>query len=802
VSCDQGKYDEALARVERALDIERDNGWALCSRIDILREAHRFAEAEQAVDKALQARPGDPDVYVAAAWVCSDQDHEVEAADRATKALQIDPHHPAALAAMVYFLRWARLFEEAKRAADDALELRPCDPDILAAAGWVCSDLDQHQEALDYIDQALEIDPCSSWILNCRINFLRAASRYDEAEKFAEQVQRDRPDDPDMQVAAGWLYGDRDQYPAALACFDRALEANPWHLEALVWRSVVQRSLLRFSEAAAAAADATERRPCDLAVRTELGRVYDTQLDFDAALTQFAKVLDREPENVEALIARSAALRSLRRYDEAEREITRARLSKPGNRDLLTELGWIRYDRGAADGARDVFQKLLDMTENGRERAAACYGLGWACFAAGDFGSATTQFRAAIKNWPEDSNYRLGLAWSLARQDEKNSWSEAEDIAHEVARRRPDPFAHACLGVIAFKRGSLASAEYYLNKALELDPYHASHTDLGALYTHTARYTEAEAELREAITRDWHDKAAHIELGCLFLQWADGHLPDAQNEFRRALAIDPASAGAAIGLARALVQTGDDAQAESVLHASLDQQDKGQRWQTHLALAQLLVREGNKQQSPDLNQEAYEQAQQAIGQAPDGKTAETAEPYFVAGLAQYCLASLTTEPVRRNFYQQRARQHMRECLKHDQCHVEAQRYLQTLQREMRVTRPALWGGLILGIVSFGLLLAMWIVYFVTTKVSATVLAVNTPVLAGLFTISALLPALIRLKMPGFEADLQPRPAHEAPGPTGEDTFGPGRFTVTAGPTGQIPRRDQSRHYFGKSTKHR
>jgi eukaryotic-like serine/threonine-protein kinase len=208
VACDQGKYDEALVRVGRALDIEHDNSWALCSRIDFLREAHRFEEAEQAADKALQARPDDPDIHIAAAWVFSDQDQEVEAADRAAKVLGIDHCHPAALAARVYFLRWARRFQEAEQAADKALELRPGDPDILAAAGWVCNDLDRHQEALDYIDRALKIDPCSSWILNCRINFLRAARRYDEAERFACQVQQDRPNDPDMQVAAGWLYGD------------------------------------------------------------------------------------------------------------------------------------------------------------------------------------------------------------------------------------------------------------------------------------------------------------------------------------------------------------------------------------------------------------------------------------------------------------------------------------------------------------------------------------------------------------------------------------------------------------------
>ncbi|GAA2848004.1 hypothetical protein [Nonomuraea rubra] len=77
------------------------------------------------------------------------------------------------------------------------------------------------------------------------------------------------------------------------------------------------------------------------------------------------------------------------------------------------------------------------------------------------------------------------------------------------------------------------------------------------------------------------------------------------------------------------------------------------------------------------------------------------------------------------------------------------------------------------------------------------LLVNTPILVGLITVSALLPALIRLKLPGFEADLQAGGMSVPLGPTGENTFGPGRFTVTSGPgklviaggpTGQLPRR--------------
>jgi hypothetical protein len=74
-----------------------------------------------------------------------------------------------------------------------------------------------------------------------------------------------------------------------------------------------------------------------------------------------------------------------------------------------------------------------------------------------------------------------------------------------VSEHRPDPSAHVCLGVLAFKRGSPASSEYHLKRALEIDPWSGSRTDLGALYSHVGRYTEAESELQEAVASDWYD---------------------------------------------------------------------------------------------------------------------------------------------------------------------------------------------------------------------------------------------------------------------------------------------------------
>jgi hypothetical protein len=116
--------------------------------------------------------------------------------------------------------------------------------------------------------------------------------------------------------------------------------------------------------------------------------------------------------------------------------------------------------------------------------------------------------------------------------------------------------------------------------------------------------------------------------------------------------------------------------------------------------------------------------------------------------------------------------HLRACPERDSGHIEAQRSLQLLEREIKATAPAVWGGYAVGAVSLVLLGTMWVMFFFSERVTITLLSVNTPVLIGLLTISTLLPTPIRLKLPGFEADLQAGTETTSPGPTGEVTFRP------------------------------
>jgi tetratricopeptide (TPR) repeat protein len=785
VLSDVDRDEDALAEAEAALAIDSRHSSALTSRIDFLIFLGRYQDAELAAAEALKRRPDDPDVHIAAGKLLRSLDRYQDALDSFDRALAIAPRSYLALHWRPGVLTDMHRYDDAELAAAEALKRLPQSPSSYVLHAWAISTLDRDEDALTEAEAALAIDPRDSWALTSRIDFLTYLRCYQDAERAAAEALKRRPDDPDVHIAVGKLYYDLDRYPDALSAFDNALRIDPLSADALSWRVTVFRTMCRYEDAEQAAREAVARRPGISGLQQVLGQVQDDQLMFEEALQNFSIILKKYPNDSSAHIAQSQALRSLHRYAEAEREIERACQGNVHDRSLRSELAWIHYDQRRLTDARRIFSQLLNSAMNGWERSVSRNGLGWVAFAAEKYGEAEREFRAACADDPDNNDCRLSLAWSLSRQEGHDRWDEAEQLAYQVSERYPEPYAHVCLGVLAFKQGALATSEFHLKKALAIDMYHGSHTDLGALYSEMGRCSDAESELNKAVTRDWYDAAAHIELGAVLLNRGDERLSGAEQEFRQALAIDPVSSSAAVGLAQALERAGDDAEAELVLRRVLQRQDSSQQWRVRLALARLLVQRGDKQQSIELYVDAYTQAQKAIELCPDRES----DPHFVAGVAQYRIGSLSTEVQGRLAYRRRARAHLRQCLTRDSGNAQAQRNLQLLEREMRVTIPAVWGGYAVAGISFILLAGMWAAFFVTTKVTTLLLTVVTPLLIGLFTIASLLPSLIKLRLPGFEADLEAGAGRISSGPTGDVTFGQGRLTVSTGPTGHISRRE-------------
>ncbi|MEV4050301.1 tetratricopeptide repeat protein [Amycolatopsis sp. NPDC049688] len=807
---------------------------AWIGRIRLLAKQERHVEAERAARLAVAANPL---AYQLRSWAASVQDtiggpekaaeslraacaelpgrivlsleltwylRSAEAPGQAREILWQLPDRSDVLMNRIGLLRETREHAEAIAIATAGAERFPRDLRFRRVLGDIHADLDEDEQALADYEACLALNPTDRTSLRGKLLCLRRLGRFDEAVRILLEELAQRPNYLDLHIELAWTYAQLERREEGIAVYEKALELDPRHTGVRLNHANALRMAGRHDDAEAALTAALELWPGNASLVLEMGELRDAQNRHEEALTWFDRGIALSPRSTWALVAKSAALRSLGRFGEAERLLA-PKLANPNvATTVVIEWGWVLRDRGELTRAGEAFERALGQAVGTRSRVDALNGLGWVAFTAGDFEQAALRFRAAIAENTQSLDAMVGLAWTLVHEGEPNGEDEAERLCLAVLAESPRRhLAHTCLGVLYARQGNLPQAEYHLRRSIEIDPYGGSYVDLGALFAQMARSEEAEALFLKALERNWYDSQAHIELGALYLQRGfDG--PDdpadarrAARHFRQALVIEPTRGAAAIGLSLALIKSpGDLPAAERVLRDALRRKDCDQpRWQLLVALARLLIGRGDETQRRDLHLEALSTARQAIELA-----AGQADPHYVAGVAAYKAGESGPEAQARPFYRRRALHHFRRCLHHDPEHIEARRVMTLAEQSLAITRNSLAGSATMIAVAGGLLITLWLGFFLTDKVTTVVISTLTPILVGLVALGFVLPFLVRLKLPGgVEADLSASLNQVSSGPTGEVSIGPGRLVGTSsdsspvwsplstGPRGELPR---------------
>lgn len=832
-----GRHDAALGQLGEVLRVDVHSETQQTRRVDWLRDLGRPTEAEAAARAAIEALPRCESLVVALAKAQRDRGHADAAVTTLNDAIErFGPGHLSYFGASlfgplvelgrledaralaeritaacpdeenawawhVYVLRVSRRYAESERRAREFLARRPSAIDVLGELVGLYVDQDRFDDALERADEALALVPDHWGLWATKVRLLRFMHRYDDADAVARDGAARYPNSVVFPRELGWTLDWRGRHEEALASFAAALALDPRDVPAERARITMLVRLGRLDDAATAISAAMEvhAESRELLLR-DLATVHDAAHRYDAAVRCLDQARELDPYDLSTAVEKANALRSARRPDEAERLLAPILEQHPLNQDVRAALGWTRRDQGRLAEATAAFERLRADAASPTEVALALHGLGWLDLDRRDPERARDRFREALTARPTSDNARQGLAWALVRGDDTAALPEAEELCLAILAQRPhDAESCVCLGVINFRLGRLAQAEYYLKRSLEMDPSNGSHVDLGALYVQLGRYDEAQERLDAALARDWYDLQAHIESGNLLLvrhreDGAGGAPVAAARHFRQALTIEPSSGAATIGLALALAQGGDGglAAAENVLRRSLRGPCDHPAWQLRLTLARLLIQNGDATQRPEMYEDALTEAQAAIELKPDAP-----EPYFVAGVAEYKLGQGGADLPMRTLHRHRARVHLGRYRDLDPTDVEARRVLRLIEQDVRTARRSAYSSLTLAGISTALLVALWAAFLFTDRVTPAMMMTLTPVMIGLVALGLVLPLLIRLKLPGgVEADLAASLSQISSGPPGTPDpsgaavgLGRGDISVSPGPSGAVGRRE-------------
>jgi Flp pilus assembly protein TadD len=194
-------------------------------------------------------------------------------------------------------------------------------------------------------------------------------------------------------------------------------------------------------------------------IRTNLGSVYWNRGDQDAAVREWQRSLQHNPDDPIVLHNLALLHASQKRYAEAEATLRRAIRVRPASADPYFTLG-----------------KIYEETRRNED--------------------ARREYENAIRRAPLHTNARNRLGLLLLRAE---NLAEAEEQFRASLEADPTAPAAAGLGVVLLKKGELAAAESALRQALELNPFEwMAHAGLGELLERTGRLQEALTAYEEA----------------------------------------------------------------------------------------------------------------------------------------------------------------------------------------------------------------------------------------------------------------------------------------------------------------
>jgi len=269
-----------------------------------------------------------------------------------------------------------------------------------------------------------------------------------------------------------------------------------------------------------------------------LGRLNKDPLD---ALATAARLM---PEDPAAQLNLGNALARVGRLEDAATCFRRALILQPEFAQAHNNLGELQLEQGRLAEAAVAFRRATGIDP---QFADAHRNLGMTLLRLGDYVQALASCRRSVSLSPDSAEAHNGLGNTLARLARPQ---EAIDSFRRALALNPG-FAesHANLGNTLRSLGNLDEAIVCYRRALALDGNLVmAHVELGTALRLQRRTTDAEASCRQALQIAPDSSAA---LSVLAELRADtGQFGDAQKLFERAVAIDPESVDAWVGLGR------------------------------------------------------------------------------------------------------------------------------------------------------------------------------------------------------------------------------------------------------------
>src|SRR3990170_4785132 len=249
----------------------------------------------------------------------------------------------------------------------------PCAAALCGGGGSLYSQA-EYEAAVERFDAALVKEPRSQRTLLAKGNaFLHLGRTADALQAYDEILKFDRGNLEALVGTAQVYLADR-RWRNVIDLADTYLAMKPGDAEMLTFRGDAQLALGKRSEAQISYEAALLKKPgdpdllarierakVDIAVLQSRALIASASGNLEQAMALFDDVLKVEPENANALVGKSVALRRAGRIDEALECLHHVLARQPGHGGALVNRGRILEERGDLEDALEAYDKLIEL---------------------------------------------------------------------------------------------------------------------------------------------------------------------------------------------------------------------------------------------------------------------------------------------------------------------------------------------------------------------------------------------------------------------------------------------------------
>ncbi len=523
-----------------------------------------------------------------------DRADEVEAAIGAyRRAAGLDPASAGIWSELADLYARRNRPDEAIAAGNEALDRDPDDRGAHRILGLVYAARAQSREApaqsdvdlaIDHLSQAR--DPLSPDVLESitlgRL-YLSTEQPAEAIEVLTEMLDRE-PQFTDAQVLLGRAHEALEQWDAAAAAYERAVQFSPRRTR---YRRRLADALANAGQTGRAIEvlqELVRLRPEDADGWYRLADLELNDGDYDAAETAARRVVELEPTGLRGAYALSRALGARREYREmAEVLAPMVEQARAGGVDsrqvagLLQQLGTAQHSVGAFDAAAEALADALELVPSHLGLQVQLVQVYLDGGRLDDAGGLVAEARRS-----RSDNLAL-LRLDAEVRSARGLVAEAVELLEGARARYQDrPIAHVALALLYSDHDRFDEAVGVLQAAEARFPGETLIVfQLGAAFERGRRYQEAEGAFRRVLEQAPDDAQTLNYLGYMLAERGE-RLDESVDLIRRALELDPHNGAYLDSLGWAYFKQDELELAEPPLRAASDQMPRNSVVQDHM----------------------------------------------------------------------------------------------------------------------------------------------------------------------------------------------------------------------------